>query len=224
MLSQPVVTRRRLQRLEELAFLNALRLHFDSTSLYRLESYPSARLLSIHAQEELGKAIAIGTWLFYRWTDVEDDDSKDALHKLVLRLYTHGYKQDQFAFAAQSVVSKKFFELASKGRESDKQASVYTGFKRVGRRELDFTAPLINPMRVTANQAAQQITWVSDFLIEYVAGVLIEAMIWDTWIVERWFTTETLESLVTAWPPVNRRVKDWVESARHPEEYETLGG
>lgn len=50
------VNLKKLEKMEELTFKNALRLHFDSITMYKNRSYPTAYFLSILALEELGKA------------------------------------------------------------------------------------------------------------------------------------------------------------------------
>lgn len=207
-----MITEQRLERLAELTLANAIRLHHDSVTLFTQAAFASSRFLSIHALEELGKALLVGDCLYFMRTD---SLSEKELEQALDEFYNHRSKQFRLRVEDRPW-KRRLLEHARSGElEREKQNSIYVGLVR-DRGKIDLGKPVRNPSRTTRNQAEGQISEVADFLIELTCGVLLGTYLLDSSRAESLLDRSLLRSLVHAWPPsrqTTRRTLALVESS-----------
>jgi len=143
---------------------NAIRLHFDSMSLFKIESYPSAFQLSVLALEEFSKA----KWLEHYIDSSETNDGyPDAVfeQKWLKLLYSHPEKQ--WAFIARDLTdfSPMFSEsIEDRKLEEKKQNATYVGLPRI-KGTVDVNGRISVPTKIKSKDAKQLISFVnSEFL------------------------------------------------------------
>jgi AbiV family abortive infection protein len=185
----------KISKVAELAFENALRLHFDSILLFEHESYPSAYFLSILALEEFGKYTLLDDFV---WHSRIDGRRKDELKDIDLILQ-HQLKQRVFAWDAEDFIPKRILDDFRSGRlEVLKQNAVYVGLER-RQRKTNLKGKVIVPYNVGKEKAKRQITIVNDFLIDLTLSVMKEIYIIDTEGVELMLNDDLLRDLTDNW-------------------------
>jgi AbiV family abortive infection protein len=184
----------KLNRMEFLAFKNALRLHDDSILLYRKKSYPSAFALSILAAEEYGKASWLQHFSYY-WHDY-DDKWKNTL---LLDTYSHITKQTIFQNDIASFLKSGKFTTHVPHLESSKQNAIYVGLPRK-KKTVNLKGKIIVPFAVSAKLARRQITALNDLLLDLAFGIRDGYYSWDTFEVERMMNGRLIRRLTKSWP------------------------
>jgi AbiV family abortive infection protein len=140
-----------LDKIDKMAlviFRNAIRLHLDSITLFRNNSFPSAFFLSVIALEELGKIFLITDFLFNsrvngRLNKCDDEDLIKIFGKNLEEgyfkkiVYNHKRKQFHFVrtFDSDLKPSTQYFKKIIDGNiENEKQDALYVGLKRIGKK------------------------------------------------------------------------------------------
>jgi AbiV family abortive infection protein len=199
----------KISKVVELAFENALRLHFDSILLFENESYPSAYFLSILALEELGKVTLLDYFVWHsrisgRRSSKDEQDYIDSI-------FRHQLKQKVFANQAEYFVPKNMLDNFRSGNiEIMKQNAVYVGLERKNR-EANLKGKVITPYNVSMKKARQQITVVNDFLIDLTLGTIKEIYKIDTEGVEMMLNEELLSELTEQWKFRGRRASSRIK-------------
>lgn len=165
---QCVISLKKLEDIAYLAFQNALRLHSDAIALFGDKRYPSAFLLSILCQEEIGKMHIANDFVFHN-NRPEDRDEKLEEEWLGL-LYRHPHKQHSFLRNSPlgnigSAKSRALMQDVFDGAlEVKKQTSTYVGLTRKGRK-IDLKGKIKHPFQISKKAAQEQITNVNDYLL-----------------------------------------------------------
>lgn len=168
-----MVNLRKISKIAELAFINSLRLHFDSVLLFNNKSYPSALFLSILAQEEVGKFYILDDFVWHSTVTGRCDIEQEK--EWINQVLNHGSKQRSFImqgglFIDSASFPKKFIkDTFSKDLEALKQNSLYVGLPRE-KGGLKLGGKIKNPIFITKDKAFNQITIVSDYFIDYWTG------------------------------------------------------
>lgn len=191
----------KVSRIAVQAFINALRLHRDSIVLHKNTSFPSAYLLSVLAQEEIGKAFLMENHVFQMYGRKEDID--DELIKIMMNvLHDHKAKQRWFAYhegGGYPIPGKisKFTKESWNGQiEVKKQIATYVGL--VNRNP---SGKISSPMkRIRLNDSMSQITRVNDFVIELAEGCRREIYSVDTEEVDNLLSIKLVQDLEALWP------------------------
>ncbi len=199
----------KLVKMEELAFKNALRLHFDSILLFKNKSYPSAFFLSILAQEEFGKVRLLNDFIFHSTVDGRMDDTLE--YDWLKEIYDHKSKQKFFTSEAGSLLPaslpKSFLRNVFDGKlDILKQNSVYVGLERK-KGKVNLKSKIISPFRIRSEKAQRQITIVNDYLVNLISGVIKGVYVWDTENVEKLLNKKLLSKLTKAWKFKSREAK-----------------
>lgn len=217
-----MINLKKLAKIEELALKNALRLHYDAMSLFKIKSYPSAYFLSVLSQEEIGKARILDDIV---WYSMPNEDMPEGWKQIwVDRIFDHGAKQKQFILQGGIAVpdyrhelyDKDFFKkVFSGGIEQLKQNSIYVGLPRHKKKTeiqdadklglpykkaiADLRGKICSPFNVKREKAEKQITVVNDFLIDYIMGIIYGYYTWDNENISRFLNKNLLKRLETAW-------------------------
>lgn len=181
------------------AFRNAIRLHRDAVLLYRNGRLPSAFQLSVLSQEEIGKAFMLEEYVFRVRIG---ENHPQYLGRLLSDILKHRWKQ--LWFAKEEVdhgdppFSDKAIQLVNRARtgktERRKQDATYVG-------RLDGHGRVQTPEdRIGSENAAEQISRVSDVLRTLVDGFLGGRLIVDTDELEACLTPELRDELRDLWP------------------------
>ena len=154
----------KFKRLAIESLRNALRLHFDSISLFHIESCPSAFQLSVLALEEFSKAKWLEHYIYSSETNEGYPDAEFEQKWLKL-LYSHPEKQ--WAFIARDLTdfSPKFSESVEERKlEEKKQNATYVGLPRK-KGKVDINGRISTPTKIKNKDAKQLISFVnSEFL------------------------------------------------------------
>src|SRR3989344_3547651 len=203
---------KKLERVGKLSYENALRLHRDAISLYKLKSFPSAFYLSVLSQEEIGKMHMSIRFLTLDWdSDVERREFFLKLDETLLYgLYKHSLKHS--AFLRNSPLEKfsmhgwKMMEKISNGSlETKKQNSVYVGLNKT-RGKINLTGAIRNPFSVTKGQASLQITKINDYLLVVGIGIRFENLaVENEYVEQRMKNRGMLRSLNKKWKRMGRK-------------------
>lgn len=148
------------KRLGSESLRNALRLHQDSISLFKLKSYPSAFQLSVLALEEFAKA----KWVeHYYYSSITNEGFPDAEFEQgwLKLLYIHSEKQ--FGFVARDMFeySPKLVNALRSGElERLKQQAVYVGLDR-DKKTIKTDGRISLPTRIKYEDAKRMISWIN---------------------------------------------------------------
>ena len=170
----------KIAKIAQLSYENALRLHFDSISLFKLKSYSTAYFLSVISLEEFGKFCGLEDYYFdsaimkQRMTEPVEVDGKlisDPERKFIELIYQHKIKQQWFLYfldfkLPQSIIS----EIKSGSIERKKQNALYVGLRKINK-TVDLKSKIINPLAIKKNYAKDQITIMNDNLLVFTLGV-----------------------------------------------------
>ena len=197
-----------------LAFKNAIRLHLDSTTLFKSKSYPSAYFLSILSLEELGKVFYLQDFLYHARVDcggvVEEHPETDWR---LSSIFSHKDKQRRFASEFGYDLPRSFLSKLE-SIESEKQNSVYVGLPKLKKRKIDYRARIINPLKLGKQKAHRQITTVSDILLELVLGKIKGKYIMDSDETEEFMDKPLYSRLRKKWEftsPKHKRMLTYLE-------------
>ena len=155
----------KFKRLAIESLRNAIRLHFDSMSLFKIESYPSAFQLSVLALEEFSKA----KWLeHYIYSSETNEGYPDAVFEQEWFKLLYRHPEKQWAFIARDLTdfSPRFSALIEDRKlEEKKQNATYVGLPRI-KGKVDVHGRISVPTKVKSTDAKQLISFVnSEFLI-----------------------------------------------------------
>jgi len=189
----------KLEKMEELTFKNALRLHFDSIMMYKNHSYPTAYFLSILALEELGKASLLDDFIWHSRIEGRTDISEQ--EKWLETMYLHKPKQRLFSkqFWSLMTSARKVLRDIDSGKiEIDKQNAVYVSLPKKSRK-IELKGRISTPFNVTSKKAKEQITVVSDYLATFTLGVMKGVHGADNPRIERLLNSRLLSKLRKQW-------------------------
>ncbi len=203
-----MITKKKLEKIGELSFKNAVRLHTDSAILYKKGSFASAYFLSVLAIEELGKVHMIEKAL--GWDDSLGEYEQEILNKL----YDHSTKQGYFYHNSYfknwfdgTAKHKAFLDSISKGElEKTKQNSVYVGLPK-NRRVVDTVGKLSSPFKVTDKKASEQITIVSDEILSLTVGHIYEIYGVDNPQLTQHLTRGFFSQMQKLWNPKSKKAR-----------------
>lgn len=188
---------KKLEKMEELTFRNALRLHFDSIAMYKNRSYPTAYFLSILALEELGKASLLDDFVWHSRVDGRVEVSEE--QEWLQLMYQHRVKQNRFAGQIWPELPRKVLrEIASGKMELDKHSALYVSLPKKSRK-VDLYGRILTPFNVKRRKAREQITLVSDYLVTLTEGVIKDLYDVDNPRVERLLNRRLLARLKKRW-------------------------
>jgi AbiV family abortive infection protein len=208
------------KRLATESLLNALRLHKDSVTLFKVGSYPSAYQLSVLCLEEFAKAKWVEHYYYSCITNTgfPHADFEQGFLKL---LYLHGEKQ--YGFIARDLFEypPEFADfIKGGGLDRRKQQATYVGLKKT-RKEVDVGGRISVPRTIGMKEARRIISWINaEFLfvhknLKYHENYFgIEEM--DTAMLS------TAADIIFKWPYKSRlrsRKHQVAHHARHAEEY-----
>lgn len=204
-----MISNRKLARIGELSFQNAVRLHKDAILLYKKGSFASAYFLSVLAVEELGKVHMIEKGLAW------DDGLGDYDQEFLRILYDHSMKQSYFynnsyfhSWFDGTVKHKAFIEsIGNGGLEKIKQNSVYVGLPK-NRKLIDIKGRLSNPFKVNEKKASQQITVVSDEILSLAFGHIYQIYGIDNPLVTQYFTRSFFNKMQKLWTIKSPKAKN----------------
>jgi AbiV family abortive infection protein len=211
------VNLKKLEKMEEMSFKNALRLHFDSTLLFKEKSYPSAFFLSILSQEEIGKAYLLSDFVFHSVVD-KTKLSKKETEKWFGLLYKHPVKQGTFfqnsIFTSQDIYRSNFkFLTRVFGGELDvlKQNSVYVGLERK-KGKINIGGKIKSPFKINRAKTKKQITMINDYLTDLIIGIRYQYYSWDNENVSKLLNKRLFNKLESSWghksKKAERRIKN----------------
>lgn len=196
----------KIKKIATESFSNGLRLHKDSITLFKQNSIPSSYMLSILAQEEIGKSYLMSEIIFQ---DTDNTGLVDNEYtKLITKCMTsHQVKQGWFSRQADDFFKysgKKYpkiiKEISSGKLEENKQNSIYVGVtKSKNKIDLANGKVIIPEKRIKINQAEFQITRVNDFIIEFIEGVRRGILCVDVDGVDGLLTINLAKELETIW-------------------------
>jgi AbiV family abortive infection protein len=182
-----------------LAFENGLRLHADGIRLFQSKSYASAYLISVLSMEEFGKSLALEDYLWK--THGDSQIPWDIERKVIADLYDHKYKQWKFAWNMElpGYCRKVVHDIFDGKAETRKQAATYVGLRRIGK-ALDYKGKIVNPLKLRARVASDQITVVNDFLLVLALGSIKGTDGLDLVEIDKLFTHRFVKDLRDQWP------------------------
>lgn len=189
----------KIEHIAELAFKNSLRLHYDSISLFRLKSYPSAYYLSIIVLEELGKLCILEDFCYHSRVDGLILNEKE-LQDFFRSIYSHKIKQNWFLSYWRDLFPKRYVSnIYNRKIESEKQHSLYVGLKKNGK-HINIKGRIYLPSRIKYKKAKEQITLINDFLLSLILGVKKGIYMVDSLSVEKLLHRRLSSKLEKIWP------------------------
>jgi AbiV family abortive infection protein len=206
-----MVNLKKISKIAELSFSNALKLHFDSVFLFNNKSYSSAYFLSVLAQEEIGKYYLLDDFAWHSTIDGRYDNKTEK--DIINQIFNHSIKQKWFIMQGglcmdNSSFPKKFIkDTFSYNLERNKQNTIYVGLPK-HKGKVNFNGKIINPFTMTKNKCLPQITIVSDYFIDYVAGILSGYYSCENENLEKILNNNLLEKLTTTWLPRGKMYKN----------------
>ena len=196
---------KKVAKMSRLAFSNALRLHKDSIFLFNYKSFPSAYLMSVLSQEEIGKSFILEDHIFQMRgrEDVKDSDYEKFIIKALIN---HKLKQSRFSRQTGDIwrysgkkYPKSIREMSTGKLEEKKQDSLYVGLTRK-EGKLNPKGKIINPTdRISSKEAQYQITRTNDFIIELIEGCRRGVYMVDTEELDSILTIDLSEELEELW-------------------------
>lgn len=194
-----MISNKKLARIGELSFKNAIRLHKDSILLYKKGSFASAYFLSVLAMEELGRVHMIEKTSLNPLVEEWEQPFLKMLYDHSMKqgyFYTHSYFYSWFDGSAKH---KAFIESIGKGGlERTKQESVYVGLPR-SKKTVDTKGRLSNPLKVTEKKASDQITIISDEILSRAFGHIYQIYGIDNPLVTQYFTRSFFNQTQKLW-------------------------
>lgn len=211
---------KKLDKMGGLAFRNAIRLHLDSIKLFKAKSYPSAYLLSILSQEELGKAFSLEDYVFYERTTPGRssyqhlEEHKKFEREYIGLLYKHPWKQAGFMrFLEGSYTPSMWKRLEKVGKgdlEAAKQKATYVGLKKKNGKP-NLSGKIDSPFEFNKSTALNQITKINDSLIKLVVGQILGYYGYDNEKIVMQLSRRLYRKLITQWPRTTKKAKSKIE-------------
>ena len=195
-----MISRKKLEKIGELSFKNAVRLHKDAIILYKKKSFASSYFLSVLALEEMGKVHIVEKMLSW------EGDLEEYEQKFLELLYDHSKKQGYFYnnsyfndWISGKPKHRSFVESVWKGSlEKEKHKSVYVGLPK-DKKVIDTKGRLSNPMKIDAKKASKQITLVSDEILSLAFGHIYQIYGIDNEQVTKHFTRSFFNQMQKLW-------------------------
>jgi AbiV family abortive infection protein len=212
-----MINLKKLQRMSLLALDNAIRLHGDALSLYKDQRYPSAFLLSVLSQEEIGKAHMISR---YVWSCKETGHDA-SMEKLFLdNLYKHPLKQGAFlsnsnkGFALlKTEKGRKIYQGVFSGElESKKQTATYVGLRKI-KKVVDVKGRIQRPHQITRKQTHTQVSNIHDYLVDACVGIIADQYDFEIDDIKRVFNRRLYKQLRLSWSVTDPTIKEWIINA-----------
>jgi AbiV family abortive infection protein len=202
----------KIDKMALITFKNALRLHFDSITLFHNKSYAHAYYLSVIALEELGKTFLLSDFIWNSTVNGRFNEYKDAdlikiygqnLEEAYFKkiVYNHKRKQSHFVryFDYDFKPSNKYLKKILDGDiENEKQNSLYVGLKRV-RKKIDMKSRIINPLKFKKLKAEYQINLIQKCLLELTSIVRKGYGTTDSDCLDEYLTNKLYTNLKTKW-------------------------
>lgn len=209
----------KLDRLSLAAFRNAVRLHLDAISLYRDKRYPSAFLLSVLSQEEIGKAHMISNFVA---SSKDSNGYPEKMEKEFLELlYKHPLKQGAFLRYSSTGVSmlstkkgRQLYEGVFNGSlEGEKQKATYASLKKKGK-VVDIKGSIISPNKITREKSEKQISRIHDSLVDSCAGIIADSYDFEIPGIKKVLNRRTYKRLRNLWPIHSEETRQWVKKIK----------
>lgn len=203
----------KLDRMALLALDNALRLHFDAVALYRQQKHPSAFLLSVLSQEEIGKAHMISDFVWRSWEHRFEEKEEEEFLGL---LYKHPLKQGAFLRNSDRGMKllttesgRKIYEDVFNGAlEAKKQEAAYVGLRKE-KGKIDIKGKVNCPIKISRAATEKQISHIHDYLVDTCAGVIADQYELDISDIKRIYNRRLYKQLRSRWP-ISRRTEKWI--------------
>jgi AbiV family abortive infection protein len=159
------ISYRKLNELEFQCFQNGIRLHFDSVTLFKHQSFASSFALSVIASEEFGKGFAIDEISFQARTG-EGFHSED--EKILSALLSdHKLKQGWFVSSLFGIFAPKQLLKQYQKVQTEKNDALYVGVRKGNHQ-------IVRSFTVSKSKARNQLRMVNDGLIKFVRNRLSE--------------------------------------------------
>ncbi len=173
-MTKKTINYHKFDRMAELTFCNALRLHFDAVALFCNKSYPSAYFLSILSQEEFGKVFMIDDMTWH----ARIEGSELFLNEI----YKHKAKQQWFVgHDPMFRFARRFLDEVSSGKlDLLKQDSVYVGLKGKS-----VKGRITSPSGISERKARKHILIVSKVLLNIVNLEIQGVTEWDNGMIHK---------------------------------------
>lgn len=203
--SKKTINLNKIVKMEKLSFKNALRLHYDSISLFKNKSYPSAYFLSTLALEELGKAYMFEDFIFHYREDTIKNENLDK--KFLGLIYSHTYKQRFFAGEYIWYLPKEFVKKICNGKlETLKQNSVYVGLPKI-KGKINLKGKINSPFGITKKKAQKQIALMHYYFLDMILGTVKEVYTLEIEDSKDIFTKTTVSKLKKIWKIKSHKAK-----------------
>lgn len=156
----------KFKRLAAESLRNGLRLHFDSITLYRNRSYPSALQLSILALEEISKSYWIEHYYDASITNTGFPDVEFE-QKWLKILFVHTKKHSAFVGWGWSMQYRDSFVNALRNGDIDKlkQTATYVGLEKM-KGKIDTNGRISIPDKIKSKDARKMISVLNDHLLD----------------------------------------------------------
>lgn len=203
-----------------LAMDNAIRLHGDALALFREGRYPSAFLLSVLAQEEIGKAHTASKFVWLSKDRFDRPFTEKEQEEFVSLLYKHPHKQSAFLTNSSIGMSllgtekgrKMHQDVFNGSLEAEKQKATYVGLKRY-RGKIELKGHVSQPLRkVSRDKADKQISMVHDHLVDACVGIISNQYDYEISNIKRVFNRRLYKQLIRERPVRNRSTKKWIKN------------
>ncbi len=207
-------------KMARLSFENALRLHRDSILLYNNKSFISAYLLSVLAQEEIGKTFLLEEHIFH--TSINPlSVNKETQNIMAKALLSHRVKQGWFSRVADEYfkysrnrVPRVIKEITTGKLEEKKQNATYVGLTKQNNK-LDMNGKLTSPTtRVKQDEVTIHITRVNDYIIKLVEECRRGFCMVETYELDSVLTMELVSELEKLWNYKSKDTQKWLEKIR----------
>ncbi len=203
----------KIDKMALITFKNALRLHFDSITLFHNKSYAHAYYLSVIVLEELGKMFLLIDFIWHSRFDGRFNKYKDPdlikkfgenLEEGYFKSIVYNHKRKQFHFVrifdSDYKPSNKYLKkILDGGIENEKQNSLYVGLKRV-KNKIDMKSRIINPLEFKKQKAGYQISLIQKCLLEFTLRGSKENGETDSDYIDAYLTYRLYKNLKTKWP------------------------
>jgi len=205
---------RKIQRIANASFKNAVRLHEDAVLLFKNDRIPSALQMSALSMEEIGKYFMYEDVWWHNRT--EGTWSIEDMQQFLRAAYAHASKQAWFASHVDSpFASKPLLRILQTGKlENIKQRATYVGMPRKGK-DINFDKRLTSPRQTSRRRAEGFITMVNDYIIDLAVGVRKGYYTLDISEIDDWLAEpETERHFLGLWPLMGKATKKRLEVMR----------
>ena len=201
------VNLKKIERMAVSSFQNALRLHEDAIMLFKKKRYPSAYNLSVHSLEEIGKYYWLDDFVYHSRIDGRMTIQEEEI--FIGSIYHHRAKQNMFSYAnTPTDVAKDILKLIHSGKlEKQKQESMYVGLPKI-KNKIDLFGKISLPTKkITESHAFKQITFINDYIICSIAGLINGTYYEDIEEVENILNYNLMNRLLKIWHHMSNNAK-----------------